>query len=344
MRADLLRFAAELSQRGEAFALATVVRREPPSSARVGDTALITPGGAFHGWLGGSCTQTAVVREALRALEDGAPRLIALSPNPEADRRAGVTALPMTCHSGGSVDIYIEPVLPAPRLIVFGVSPVAQALARLAKAMGFLVDAVDPEADRAAFPDADRVMTQLEAAGPPAGDGSSRPELLVVVATMGRRDEEATTAALALEPAYLGVVASRRRFAEIGEALAARGARPEALAGIASPAGLDLGAHAPAEIAVSILAQIVQRRRSGAASSAPGRAAAPGLASEHAAAMPIAEEAVDPVCGMTVTVATAKWRHEHAGRTFYFCGNGCRERFAKDPDRYLAAARPGAAG
>jgi xanthine dehydrogenase accessory factor len=344
MRADLLQFAAELSRQGEAFALATVVRREPPSSARVGDTALVTPGGAFHGWLGGSCTQPTVVREALRALADGTPRLIALSPDPEADRRAGVTALPMTCHSGGSVDIYIEPVLPASRLIVFGLSPVSQALARLAKAMGLIVDAVDPEADRVAFPDADRVLTQLEAAAPPVGDGSSRPDLLAVVATMGQRDEDATAAALALEPAYLGVVASRRRFAEIRETLLARGVSAEALARIASPAGLDLGAHAPAEIAVSILAQIVQRRRAGTAAptrdqpatSVPGRLAA--------SPPPAATEATDPVCGMTVHLASAKWRHEHAGLTYYFCGQGCRERFAKDPGRYLAAGKPGAVG
>ncbi|MBI4541571.1 MAG: XdhC family protein, partial [Gemmatimonadetes bacterium] len=266
---------------------------------------------------------------------EGAPRLIALSTQPEADRREGVTAFPMTCHSGGSVDIYIEPVLPASRLIVFGLSPVAQALARLGKAMGFLVDAVDPEADRAAFPDADRVMTQLEPARPHAGNETLRPELLAVVATMGQRDEAATLAALALEPAYLGVVASRRRFAEMRAALAARGAAPEALARITNPAGLDLGAHTPSEIALSILAQIVQLGRAAGATRKPDEAAAP-------AAPAVAAEAIDPVCGMTVKVATARWRHEHAGRTYYFCGGGCRERFAMDPDRYVPAAKLGA--
>ena len=113
MRADTLRLASDLAQRGEPFALVTVVRREAPSSTRVGDAALITQGGAFHGWLGGSCTQSTAVREALAALRNGVPRLIALSTNPQAEARPGVIALPLTCHSGGSVDLYVEPVLPA---------------------------------------------------------------------------------------------------------------------------------------------------------------------------------------------------------------------------------------
>ena len=131
MRRDLLKLAAELSARDEPFVLATVVRREAPSSAQSGDAAIVTVSGEFHGWLGGSCTQPSVAREAVRALADGKPRLIGLSPNPASDRRPGVTALPMTCHSGGSVDIYLEPVLPARRLTVYGHSPVARALARL---------------------------------------------------------------------------------------------------------------------------------------------------------------------------------------------------------------------
>src|SRR5215510_2359233 len=131
MRSEILQLAAELARKGEAFVMAVVVRREPASSAQVGNTALITEAGDCHGWLGGSCIQSTVVREATASLRDASPRLISLSPDPGADRRAGITAFPMTCHSGGSVDIYIEPVLPAPQLLVFGVSPVAQALSRL---------------------------------------------------------------------------------------------------------------------------------------------------------------------------------------------------------------------
>src|SRR5690348_11686512 len=135
MRTELLQLAAELSHKGEPFVLAMVVRRESYSSAQQGDMAVITADGSYHGWLGGNCTRPAVKREAMRALADGKPRLVALSPEPEAKPRPGVTAVPMTCHSGGSVDIYLEPVLPAPRLLLFGVSPAIRALAQLGKAL-----------------------------------------------------------------------------------------------------------------------------------------------------------------------------------------------------------------
>jgi xanthine dehydrogenase accessory factor len=326
MRAEILQLAAELTRKGEAFVMAVVVRREPASSAQVGNAALITEGGAYHGWLGGSCIHDTVVREAGAALKDASPRLISLSPDPSSDGRAGVAAFPMTCHSGGSVDIYLEPVLPAPRLLLFGVSPTAQALARLAKVMGFAVDVVDPDVDGASFPDADRLVRELsveDVAGRPA---SQKGRLFAVVATLGQHDEEATLTALGVEPAYLGVVASRKRFAQIREALAARGASATALDSITNPAGIDIGARAPEEIALSILAEIVSVRRAAAE-----RAVA---VSEPAAP---AREALDPVCGMTVAVETARHRAEYAGRTYYFCCGGCRERFLAAPDRYGAA-------
>jgi xanthine dehydrogenase accessory factor len=332
MRTDLLLLAADLSRRSEAFVLATVVRREPPSSARVGDSALVTQGGTFHGWLGGSCTQPTVVREGLRALADGRPRLIALSPDPAADRRQGIEAFPMTCHSGGSVDIYIEPQLPAPRLVVFGLSPVAQALTRVAHAMGYSVDAVDPAADRAAFPEADRVFTSpaeplLRQRTPAKGA-----TLAVAIATMGDGDDAALAAALDLEPGYIGLVASRRRFATVRDALIARGIPTAALERIKCPAGLDIGAHSPAEIAVSIMAELVERVH-----------AKPEAARSRA--LPVAAgEARDPVCGMMVTIAGARHTATHAGRTVYFCCGGCRERFLASPESYPLPVETGQQG
>jgi xanthine dehydrogenase accessory factor len=323
MRPELLHFASDLAKRGEPFALATVVRRVAPSSAHVGDTALVTHDGAFHGWLGGSCTEPTVVREALRALADRLPRLIALSPSPESDRRPGVVAFPMTCHSGGSVDIYIEPVLSAPRLVVFGASPAGRALARLGKAVGYAVDAVDPSADPTTFPEADRVFSELEAAPLRQQSGAAGPWLCAVVATMGSWDEDGIRAALALEPAYLGVVASRTRFAVIRQTLQASGIAEETLANIRNPAGLDIGAELPEEVALSVLAEIVRVRRT-----APP-ATLPVVTGEAA------DEAVDPVCGMSVVIATARHRADFGGRTYYFCCGGCRERFLSEPHRYL---------
>ena len=320
MRRDVLILAAEFAQRQEPFVLATVVRRMPASAAQAGDSALITASGEFHGWLGGSCTQPTVVREALAALTAGEPRLIALSPDPASERRPGVTVFPMTCHSGGTVDIYMEPVLPAPRLVVFGHSPVAQALARVAGAMGFAVDAADSLAERGAFPGAARVFTDLAALEPALGTPA-----VTVVATMGEEDEEAIAAALRLEPGYLGVVASSKRFAQIRETLAARGIPAQELDRIHSPAGLDIGARTPEEIAVSILAEIVAERRSEAAR---------GERRQAQPSAPVEER--DPVCGMTVEVATARHRTEVGDRVYYFCCGGCREKFVAAPLRYGA--------
>jgi xanthine dehydrogenase accessory factor len=330
MRSDLLILCADLARRGEPFALATVVRRQAASSAQQGDGAVVTADGAFHGWLGGSCTQPTVVAEALKAIADGRPRLISLSPDPAAERRPGVLVFPMTCHSGGTVEIYLEPVLPASRLLVFGVSPVARALARLGRAMGFTVEAVDPEADAAAFPDAERVWTDLGAL--PAGSGT---RTFAVVATMGERDEEALTAAIRVAPAYLGVVASRRRFAQIREGSAVRNVSESDLSRVKSPAGLDIGARAPEEIALSILAEIVQVRRASDDQAAVARPAALPTAA--------AREETDPVCGMRVAVAGARHTASSGGRDWYFCCGGCRERFLAAPEKY-AAPQAGIAG
>ncbi len=326
MRAELLQLAAELVQRGEPFVLATVVRRESYSSAQQGDMALITLDGGYHGWLGGNCTKPTVRREARRALLDGRPRLLSLSPEPGSEQRAGVTVLPMTCQSEGTVDIYLEPILPAPRLVLFGLSPVIRALAQLGKALGYGVDVVDQHATPGAVSGADRLFNNLQAPElkPPVGAAAKR--LFAVVATMGEADEDAVAAALALQPTYLGVVASRKRFAQLRETLIARGIAAETLERIKSPAGLDLGARLPEEVALSILAEVVQLQRLRADTSVPAAEPAPPEV-----------EALDPVCGMSVTVATARHLTEQAGRTFYFCNARCREKFLAAPERYRTA-------
>src|SRR4029077_666599 len=176
------------------------------SSAHVGDVALVTERGEYHGWTGGGCTRPAVSREAMRAISDGKPRLLSLSPEPERGRRPGVVFLPMTCDSGGTVEIYVEPVLPAARLLLFGSSPAVRVLARIAHAMGYRVDVVDPDADEGAFPDA-KVQRAIAADTLPRGAH-------VLVATMGDRDIEAIEAALSRSPVYLGVIASSKRFAQ----------------------------------------------------------------------------------------------------------------------------------
>jgi len=347
MHAELLRMASELAGRQEPFVLAVVVRRQPASSAQAGDMALITAAGDFHGWLGGSCTQPTVVREARRALADGRPRLLSLSPDPEAERRPGVAVFPMTCHSGGSVEIYLDPILPAARLVVFGVSPIARAVVRLGKAMGYAVFAVDAGAEPAMFPEADRVFTAPAAPGLAASleAGAPRSGCFAVVATMGDNDEAAIRAALAMRPAYLGVVASARRFAQVRQSLLGQGVAAAELDAIRSPAGVAIGAQAPEEIAVSVLAEIVARRHATtAAGEKPAASEDAGLGAQAVAAGlrdeaggEAAAQAVDPVCGMQVEMAGARHTAEAGGRTWYFCCGGCRERFLAAPERFLTA-------
>jgi xanthine dehydrogenase accessory factor len=319
VRRNVLQLAADLTRRGEPFALATVVGRRAPSSAQIGDMAVITADGKLQGWLGGSCTQETVVEEARRALDDGRPRYVSLDPDPGSTGRPGVTVHLMTCHSGGQVEIHVQPVLPPPVLLVYGASPIARALARLAHAMGYVVHAADPGADASVFPEATSVSAAPEAM--PIGRRTA--PLFAVVATQGQWDEAATLAALGHRPDYLGVVSSPRRFAEMRPALAARASDAD-LARIKNPAGLDLKAKVPEEIALSILAEIVKvARERGVSPEAPP---------------PAAPDVRDPVCGMSVRVEGARHRAEYQGREFFFCCGGCRERFLATPEKYLAVA------
>jgi xanthine dehydrogenase accessory factor len=236
------------------------------------------------------------------------------------------------------VEIYLDPILPAARLLIFGASPIARALARLGQAMGYSVSAL---MDAAADQPAAAAGAGAAAAGPTARGAS-----YAVVATMGERDEEAIRAALALRPAYLGVVASAKRFAQVRESLLAQGVAAAALDSIRSPAGVAIGAQEPAEIAVSVLAEIVARRHAGAerpetteTSAAAASPETPGTpepsGTPESGEIGAAGQALDPVCGMTVETAGARHTAEAGGRTWYFCCGGCRERFLAAPERFV---------
>ena len=324
MKPEVLALAADLSARGEPFVLATVVWRRAPSSGKEGATALITPDRKVRGWLGGACAEPTVVREALRVLGTGAPELLFLGSPEELDahRREGVVTVPIACQSEGALEVYVEPVLPQPQLIAIGRSPVADALAAMAAGLGWRNVVVDDGGSPQDHPGAGRVVTTLDLAEAGADERS-----YVVVATQGHYDEDALERALATPASYVGLVASRKRADAVLGYLRDRGVSQEALAQVHAPAGLDLG-HVPTEeIAVAILAQIVQLR---AAGELAGRTAV-------AAAEPRHEE-IDPVCGMTVDVADARYRTTHEGRTYYFCSAGCLESFENDPARYATAA------
>ncbi len=319
MKPEVLELAAELSARGEPFVLATVVWRRAPSSGREGATALITPDRKVRGWLGGACAEPIVVREALRALEAGAPELLFLgTPDElEAHARPGLMTIPIACQSEGAMEVYVEPVLPQPQLVAIGRSPAATTLAAMAAGLGWRSAVVDDGGDPADHPGVATVLTTLDLS---VVDERS----YVVVATQGHYDEDALGKALETPAAYIGLVASRKRAEAVLGYLRDRGSSEEALARVHAPAGLDLG-HVPTEeIAVAILAEIVQLKATGA------------LAMPVAAQQEARHEAIDPVCGMTVDVADARYRLVHDGLTYYFCSAGCLEAFEMDPARFIA--------
>jgi xanthine dehydrogenase accessory factor len=291
VRKDVLEEAARLAEAGEPFALATVVSVQRPASARRGDRGLVTADGALLGWVGGACSEPIVVREALRALAEGTPRLVRIGP-PGTGAGAGedVVCAESHCASEGVVEVLVEPQLPAPLLAVVGESPAARTLRELARTIGWRV--------------ADEAYVGADA---------------VVVATMGTRDEDALSQALALSADFIALVASARRAAVVLASLEAKGVSEAELARVRSPAGLDLGPCTQEEIAVAVLAELVAWRHA-----RPPRTT-------------LSAEAVDPVCRMTVAVEGAAATAQHEGRTYYFCSGHCRATFLTEPASFLEA-------
>ncbi len=298
--------ALELMELGEAFALATVVWRQAPSSGQNGSRAIVTADGAVHGWVGGACAEPVLIREALDVIERGEPRLIWLGQNDELEGMhipQGVVTVPISCQSDGALQIYIEPAQVAPHLVIVGRSPMAATLAEMAGLLDWRVDLLDGSEFSAA---------------------SCSPRSAVVVATQGHGDEEVVETAVAAGPAYLGVVSSGRRAEALRAFLVDRGVSREQVDAVRMPVGLDLGHTTHREVAVAVLAELVALRAAG------------DLPSGGGASVVRPEYRVDPVCGMSVAVDDSNHPLEHEGETYYFCCPGCRYSFKKDPAQFLA--------
>ena len=328
MDSYLLRLAARLLDDETPYAIATVVRRERPSSAASGNTAVITAEGTVHGWIGGSCTLPEVTRHAMASLADRQPRLLAFGGAPEP--RGDVISVPMSCGSEGKVEVHINPVYPAPRLVVAGDSPIARAVERLGEAMGYRVEVAGVAVtDAGEAPTANGVEI-LD--GQFAARHAARPQgasLYAVVATMGQGDEDAVEQLLVARADYLGVVVSPKRMGQVREYLAARGVCGSRIEMVRGPAGLDIGAVRPEEVAISILAEIVALAR---AESRVSQEAADDSASTPAGAT---ATATDPVCGMTVPADGSRPSSSYKDKTVHFCCPGCRARFEADPAAYV---------
>jgi xanthine dehydrogenase accessory factor len=302
---DVLELLREYAANGTPCALATVVRVEAPTSARPGDKAVITADGRLRGWIGGSCSEPVVRREALRALAEGRPQLVKIVGGDEVkqSRKRGELMIATTCPSGGSLDIFIEPRLPKPLLLVFGESPAAVTMARLADMTGFRSRTIS--------------QAEVESLEVPPGEGYA------VIATMGHYDEDSLEAALSHPDLQVSLIASTRRASAVRQALLGRGLDEQTIARVNTPAGKVRGATQE-EIALLALADVVAARRK--------RGPVPPVLAEPAVVF-----ATDPVCGMTVDPLTSNHRAVFEDQTYWFCSAGCQAEFEKEPKRYLKA-------
>jgi xanthine dehydrogenase accessory factor len=293
IRDELNRRAQKLAAERMPFVVATVVRVQRPASVKAGAVGLVLADGTIEGFIGGVCAQHSVRLHALEALESGLPLLLRILPDgpDEVTREEGLVTVTNSCLSGGAIEVFLEPVLPAPRVLVAGSSPIVAELRKLGAAVGFEIVAAED------IPDG--------ALSPQPGD------LALVVAAHGNDELATLRAALEAGVRYVGLVASRRRGAAVTRELRAEGVADELLARLETPAGLDIGARTPAEVALSIVARIVELRRTGPE---PEQADTPVTAT-------------DPICGMTVVVGADTLSLEHDGETVYFCSAGCMQAF-----------------
>jgi xanthine dehydrogenase accessory factor len=284
----------ELVARREPFVRATVVRAQHPTSARAGDVALVLASGEIEGFVGGNCVEASVREYSLRALITHDPLLLRVVPGePSRVHEEGAVEVANPCLSGGAIEIFLEPNIPAPHVIVVGTTPVAHALAVLGEGLGLEMELVNGSSVTPSEQDA-----------------------AVIVASHGKEEEPALERALLAGIPYIALVASEKRGAAV---LASLDVTEEQRGRIFSPAGLEIGATSPGEIALSILAQFVAERA--------------GVA----AVQPDLATAIDPVCGMEVAAVETSLHVEFEGATVYFCSEGCRDAFVADSERYAVA-------
>jgi xanthine dehydrogenase accessory factor len=259
-KSEWITHASRLQQADTAFALVTVLSAQAPTSGKSGDKAVVTPDGQIHGWIGGGCAQPAVIKTVRQAIEDGIPRKIRISPADENQERdlGDVLEFGMSCHSGGTLELFIDPVLPQTSLCVVGDSPVARALANLAPRVGLGLSVVAQGANVHDFSEAQTILTSDSIESVQA---QLPVPTFVVVATQGRRDLQGLKAALAMQPKVIWFVSSAKKASVLMQNLLTSGEDPTRVAQIIAPAGVSIGALTPEEIALSVLTSIVAARR-----------------------------------------------------------------------------------
>ncbi len=322
-RPDFLHRLASLSREGVPFAIATVVARKAPSSSHLGDAAIVFEDGRIEGYIGGGCSTEVLRVQGLAALRSGEPRLVRISPDtiadlpgypePEDTGTDHYVRVSMTCASQGALDLYVEPYVRNPMLVVIGAMPIADATAEFGAPLGFDVLSVREASEPVSIAarsiktiSVDKLADTLQAQAP----AFRKAQLFGVCASMGEYDDLGLDALLRAQVTYIALVASPQRSVAVQAALRERGWTNDQLAAIRNPAGLDINAKTPHEVALSILAEIVALRRS----------SRPAAGAE-------AQEAIDPVCGMTVAIAGAKETAQVGDQIYYFCSAHCKRAF-----------------
>ena len=319
-----LEIAAQHRQAGRPFAIATVVGTVAPTSAKPGDKAIVTAEGELIGWIGGGCAQDVVIEEALECMQTGRVRLIRLSPDVAPAPNASVKILAMKCESGGTLEVHIEPVLPKTKMLVFGTSEVALSLVKLATELDYDIAFYAPDIGSADLPEGVSIFDNFDDV--PRLD-SNLPSV-AIVATQGNGDARALQGAIASEARYITMVTSSRKAAKLFGSLEKRGVSSAALEKIKVPAGLDIKAETPAEIAVSVLAEIIQQSRTGEMSNTT-KMTKPATDSE---------KVKDPICEMIIDPKTAAGTSDYRGTTYHFCSLHCLETFEQEPEKFTVAA------
>src|SRR5215831_18944506 len=324
MLEQFLSKAQELRKKNEPFAIAIVVRREAPCSGKSGDKAIINKYGEIIGWVGGGCVKSIVIKEAEDAMQTGKARFGKVVKSASSIRQQGVMEYKMTCLSEGSVDIFIEPVLSTPHLVVMGKGAIARALVRLAKATGYRVTAIATDAKPDTFEGVDELITQLSFENVKTSRYSS-----IVVATQGENDETALELALKQQNSYIGFVASKKKREGVFEYLSLSGVEQKKIDEIKSPAGIDINAKKPEEVAISILAEIIQIRNASPA--------AAGFTEYDETRLEAGKSKfyINPVCGVPIDVNNPKHIIEYNGDKIYFCCDGCKTKFEQEPEKYM---------
>ena len=304
---------------GEEFAVAQVIWREAPSSGKPGDKAIILKDGSLIGWIGGGCVKGIAVKEAQEAIRENRSRLVRIDPDADNSEDGSHKTYRMTCHSGGTMELFIEPITPNPQLIIVGKSNIARALSKLAIATNLRVNVLSKDVHKGMFPGVNNIHDRVD-----FSKVNIDKNTFIVVASQGEDDEESIRKALETSCNYVGFISSLRKLVKIKEYLVQTELSANRINELKTPVGMDINAKLPEEIAISILAEIVQLFRD------PNRKEV-----QEPDTVINDDTYINPVCSILVSKKDAKHVLEYGGHTVYFCCDGCKVSFDTEPEKYI---------